>query len=52
MTPLRIELGYPIALAGGERVIVRRQGRLIGLGVVLEPQGPPEPIAIDTGEGG
>lgn len=52
VTPLRIELGYPIALAGGERVIVRRQGRLIGLGVVLEPQGPPEPIAIDTGEGG
>ncbi|MCY1008486.1 GTP-binding protein [Nannocystis pusilla] len=45
-----VSLVYPMAILGGERLLVRRHDRLIGLGVVVEPLGPIEVIEIDGAE--
>lgn len=42
-----VALVSPVALQGGERLLVRRSDRLIGLGVAVDPLEPVEAIELD-----
>ncbi|MEZ4448368.1 MAG: GTP-binding protein [Nannocystaceae bacterium] len=43
-----ITLRYPMVITGGERLILRRSDRLIGLGVVIEPLGPEVAVELEA----